>query len=804
MQPGLPANDMSTCRTCAPSIDCPQDALFPYSITGSGPFQFVITCPDGANCTDSLSVTMVCCETELSQVFEAGTSLEERTLVLQTLIDQCNFLNAGCTDGGDPDIPETPVTEFFLNSAIYASGACSEEAGGGTYRFSTLAGTFLAETQEEANALALAYAQSIVDTRGFCLSTPGICPCVGVATEYLASIVRQSNNSSPLGPFTVELTATSLPLPTGYAVTVSGGSVRFNGTAATPGNYLPTLRITDSLGGELTRNVSMSALQIGHTLTANSFVVPAVAATVVVTVDSTANSTVGDVVQVSQVNGSGVTIDEFGTFEITAIGGATSLTLENLTATQGETVPNGAKVYEKLTTLPEFEQGVDYSYQIQGSGGSGDYSFRISSGSLPAGLEMSLTGLIAGTPTGVTDSNFTVEMIDNVCQSTSRDFFTPRARLVTVSTRTIATVLGYDEFGSGFQSTPPKRYKKITWDGQSEIYYTVRSGILAATITRVGDVATCTTASPHGFSTGGVVGIYGADQREYNSTFVITVTGANTFTFTVTGSPTTPATGSIFTNSAAGRAKYVFGGVGEISNTGAQVSQYTKEFYAQCQTNPYGPSANVYGIATLQGFCWTLDPANCPTCVPPAPLVSSFITGDPTIDQKDYITYNAPGYTPGGLQPTSNTYAERVEYVPSALIIAAPVTNFPQLFGGSAVIATSDRDYNATLSDEYTDAIALANASVTVSNSVVAYSYPRTTGYTSRWQTVAFQIRLSNLVVGEAYTVLIDFVTDLGATTTTTYNFTATGPTHTISDNAPVPPSGRAVEVTNPRASYTY
>lgn len=51
------------------------------------------------------------------------------------------------------------------------------------------------------------------------------------------------------------------------------------------------------------------------------------------------------------------------------------------------------------TTLPAYTIGVPYSYQLQAAGGSGNYSFKITNGSLPAGLTMSVTGLISGTPT---------------------------------------------------------------------------------------------------------------------------------------------------------------------------------------------------------------------------------------------------------------------------------------------------------------------------------------------------------------------------------------------------------------------
>ncbi len=68
--------------------------------------------------------------------------------------------------------------------------------------------------------------------------------------------------------------------------------------------------------------------------------------------------------------------------------------------------------------------------------------------------------------------------------------------------------------------------------------------IVISSITRASQTATATTASNHGFATGSIAVISGATQTEYNGSFIVTVTGATTFTYTVTGSPATPATGS--------------------------------------------------------------------------------------------------------------------------------------------------------------------------------------------------------------------------------------------------------------------
>ena len=64
------------------------------------------------------------------------------------------------------------------------------------------------------------------------------------------------------------------------------------------------------------------------------------------------------------------------------------------------------------TTLPNGYIGSAYSQQLQATGGKAPYSWLIVSGSLPAGLSMSMTGLITGTPTTEQTANFTVRAVD--------------------------------------------------------------------------------------------------------------------------------------------------------------------------------------------------------------------------------------------------------------------------------------------------------------------------------------------------------------------------------------------------------
>jgi hypothetical protein len=63
-------------------------------------------------------------------------------------------------------------------------------------------------------------------------------------------------------------------------------------------------------------------------------------------------------------------------------------------------------------TAPNGTVGVAYSQQITASGGTGPYTFAISSGTLPAGLTLTPAGLLSGTPTTAGSSAVTIRAID--------------------------------------------------------------------------------------------------------------------------------------------------------------------------------------------------------------------------------------------------------------------------------------------------------------------------------------------------------------------------------------------------------
>jgi hypothetical protein len=72
---------------------------------------------------------------------------------------------------------------------------------------------------------------------------------------------------------------------------------------------------------------------------------------------------------------------------------------------------------------------------------------------------------------------------------------------------------------------------------QSSLLTTTTGVVAISTITRVSTVATLTTASAHGLSTGNQVAISGCTPSAYNGVFTITVVNSTTFTYTMASVP---------------------------------------------------------------------------------------------------------------------------------------------------------------------------------------------------------------------------------------------------------------------------
>ena len=72
--------------------------------------------------------------------------------------------------------------------------------------------------------------------------------------------------------------------------------------------------------------------------------------------------------------------------------------------------------------LPSGEVPVPYSRTLQATGGASPFTWSLDSGTLPAGLMLSSSGIISGTPTTAQTTQFTVRVTDGDLLSTTKIF----------------------------------------------------------------------------------------------------------------------------------------------------------------------------------------------------------------------------------------------------------------------------------------------------------------------------------------------------------------------------------------------
>jgi subtilisin family serine protease len=111
-------------------------------------------------------------------------------------------------------------------------------------------------------------------------------------------------------------------------------------------------------------------------------------------------------------------------------------------------VSNSSPLAVSTTSLPNGTVGTAYSATLGATGGTPPYTWT-ESGTLPAGLSLSSSGTISGTPTSVGTSNFTVQVQDSASASASAGLS------ITVSsstTKPITQVQTASGFGSGLTS----------------------------------------------------------------------------------------------------------------------------------------------------------------------------------------------------------------------------------------------------------------------------------------------------------------------------------------------------------------
>src|SRR5580692_11596946 len=163
--------------------------------------------------------------------------------------------------------------------------------------------------------------------------------------------------------------------------------------------------------------------------------------------------------------------------------------------------------------------GSHYSLTLSASAGTSPYTFTVLSGNLPAGISLSASGVLSGTPTAAGPFTFTIQVQDSTSGESGGPYLGSRSYSVTIAAPTIVvapSTVPNGRVGLSYSQT-------ISASGGSGPYsYAVTGGTL-----------------PHGLSLNSATGaLTGTPTTGGGSTFIITATD------TVTTGPGAPYTGS--------------------------------------------------------------------------------------------------------------------------------------------------------------------------------------------------------------------------------------------------------------------
>lgn len=101
-------------------------------------------------------------------------------------------------------------------------------------------------------------------------------------------------------------------------------------------------------------------------------------------------------------------------------------------------------------TMPRGEVGAAYTRTLQTTGGYGTKTWAVTSGSVPDGITLSVSGVLSGTPTTAASFTFTAQATDSEARTASRTF--------SVTIAAAGTVEGPHDYFEFWQSQPEHHY----------------------------------------------------------------------------------------------------------------------------------------------------------------------------------------------------------------------------------------------------------------------------------------------------------------------------------------------------------
>jgi hypothetical protein len=315
---------------------------------------------------------------------------------------------------------------------------------------------------------------TIVIAAGLTITTPATLPTATVGVPY--SEMLQAIGGA--APYTWIVTTGSLP--TGLALS-SGGSITGLPTATVTASF--TVQVTDSVGVHAQEQMSLTVAP-ALSITTSTLPGGAVGGAYSQTLAATGGTPPYSWSIVSGALPGGLSLSKEGVISGTpSATGAFSFTIEvtdsaSATATKklSITVATGLTI-TTAGTLPNAAPNASYSQTLSAAGGTAPYTWALTAGALPAGLTLSPTGVIAGTPTASGSFNFTATVTDSLSAKATQQF-----SLVVGSGLTFTTT----SLPGGKSGTPYSQTLAVT-GGTSPYTFAKTAGTLPPGIALSGD-----------------------------------------------------------------------------------------------------------------------------------------------------------------------------------------------------------------------------------------------------------------------------------------------------------------------------